>query len=65
MTQSNGGYEVAGPPPTPGLHAALASWCADTGRLITWSRTTGGSLEDIYLDLVARGRAGGGADAHP
>ena len=65
VTPSDGAYEVAGPPPTPGLHAALASWCADTGRLITWSRTTGGSLEDVYLDLVARRRDGGDADARP
>ena len=50
------GYEVAGAAPTPGLVAALASWCAETGRLITLARTTGGSLEDTYLELVTAGR---------
>jgi ABC-2 type transport system ATP-binding protein len=49
-----GGYEVSGTPATPSLVAALATWCGETGRLITWSRATGGSLEDVYLDLVAR-----------
>ena len=53
------GYEVAGVLPTPNLVATLASWCAETGRLITWSRTSGGSLEDTYLDLVAAGRDDG------
>jgi ABC-2 type transport system ATP-binding protein len=46
------GYEVVDVPPTPGLLAALATWCDGAGRLITWSRTNGGSLEDAYLDLV-------------
>ena len=50
------GYEVVGALPAPALVAALASWCAETGRLITWSRTSGGSLEDTYLELVAAGR---------
>jgi ABC-2 type transport system ATP-binding protein len=54
---ATGGYEVADVGPTPTLVAALASWCAQTGRLITSSRTTGASLEDTYLDLVAAGRA--------
>ena len=52
----SGGYEIADVPPTPALLAALASWCVETGRLITWSATSGGSLEDTYLDLVAAGR---------
>ena len=47
------GYEVAGSEPTPALMAALATWCAGTGRLITWSRAVGASLEDAYLELVA------------
>jgi ABC-2 type transport system ATP-binding protein len=46
------GYEVGGAVPTPAVVAALAMWCAENGRLVTWSRTTGGSLEDVYLDLV-------------
>jgi ABC-2 type transport system ATP-binding protein len=51
-----GGYEVADVPPSPVLLAALASWCAEKGLLITSSRTTGGSLEHTYLDLVAASR---------
>jgi len=51
-----GGYEVADVSPTPALVAALASWCADAGRLILWSQTSGGTLEDTYLGLVAPGR---------
>jgi len=51
-----GGYEVADVPPSPVLLAALASWCAEKGLLITWSRTIGGSLEHTYLDLVAASR---------
>ena len=46
------GYEVVDVPPTPALLASLAGWCEATGRLITWSRTSGGSLEDAYLELV-------------
>ena len=56
-----GAYEIADAAPTPALVAALASWCAQTGRLITSWRTTGASLEDTYLDLVAAGRDDAGA----
>ena len=41
----------------PGLDAevvaALAGWCATAGRLVVELRTSGGSLEDAYLELVA------------
>jgi ABC-2 type transport system ATP-binding protein len=56
VTATNGGYHLAGTLPTPGLVAALANWCVESGHLITWSRTTGGSLEETYLELVAAGR---------
>ena len=46
------GYETAAAP-TPAVLTALATWCEREGRLITWSRTIGGTLEDAYLDLVA------------
>ncbi|HET9083074.1 MAG TPA: ABC transporter ATP-binding protein [Candidatus Limnocylindrales bacterium] len=49
----SGGYEVLDVQPTPTLVAAVASWCAGAGCLITSSRTTGATLEDTYLDLVA------------
>jgi ABC-2 type transport system ATP-binding protein len=47
------GYEVVGTSPSPPLLAALADWSAANERLITWSRATGGSLEEAYLDLLA------------
>jgi ABC-2 type transport system ATP-binding protein len=47
-----GRYEVEGVPPTPALIAALATWCASAGRLITDVRASGGTLEDTYLELV-------------
>jgi ABC-2 type transport system ATP-binding protein len=45
------GYETAAAP-TAAMLTALATWCEREGRLITWSRTVGGTLEDAYLDLV-------------
>jgi hypothetical protein len=38
--------------PDAGLVAALAAWCATAERLILELRTSGGSLEDAYLELV-------------
>ena len=58
LTRSGTGYEATGRPPTPSLLSALATWCLQSSRLITWSRTTGASLEDVYLDLVADARSG-------
>jgi ABC-2 type transport system ATP-binding protein len=46
-------YEIEGAPPSPALIAALATWCANAGRLIVESRAVGGTLEDAYLELVA------------
>jgi ABC-2 type transport system ATP-binding protein len=45
-------YETAAAP-TSAMLSALATWCEREGRLITWSRTVGGTLEDAYLELVA------------
>ena len=45
-------YEVVDAPPTPALLRTLAAWCEEAGRLMTWSRATGGSLEEAYLGLV-------------
>ncbi len=50
---TSGSYEVVDVQPTPALVASVASWCAEAGCLITSSRTTGATLEDTYLDLVA------------
>jgi ABC-2 type transport system ATP-binding protein len=51
-------YAVEGVEPDPGLVAALAAWCVDAGRLIVEARTTGGTLEEAYLELVSAGREG-------
>lgn len=50
-------YAVEGVIPDPELVAALAAWCASVGRLIVEARTSGGTLEDAYLELVGAGRA--------
>lgn len=55
-------YIVEDLPPSPALIAALASWCASEGRLITDARATGGTLEDTYLALVGTATAGDGRD---
>jgi ABC-2 type transport system ATP-binding protein len=52
-------YRLDGVAADPGVIAALAASCAAMGALIVDLRTSGGSLEDIYLDLVAAGRGGG------
>jgi ABC-2 type transport system ATP-binding protein len=47
-------YALDGAEPDPALVAAVASWCASAGWLISEIRTGGGSLEDVYLELVGR-----------
>ena len=51
-----GRYAVDGVGPDPALLASLAAWCADVRRLIIEARTSGGSLEEAYLELVNAGR---------
>jgi len=51
-------YRLEGGVPDGELIAALAGWCADGHRLILELRTSAGSLEDAYLELV------GGALSH-
>ncbi len=46
--------EVMDRDPSPELVAAVADACRTVERLIVESRTAGGSLEDAYLELVAR-----------
>ena len=48
-----GRYEIAGAEPTPALLAVVSAWCAASGRLVTESRSVGGSLEEAYLDIVS------------
>jgi len=52
----DGRYVVDDVSPDPGLMAALATWCASAGRLIVEARTTGGSLEEAYLELLTADR---------
>jgi ABC-2 type transport system ATP-binding protein len=59
VVDSTGTYEVAGLAPSPERVAALAAWCAGEGRLITEWRAGRGTLEELYLDLVAGGRPTG------
>lgn len=49
-------YAIEGVVPDPDLVAALAAWCASVGRLIVEARTSGGTLEEAYLELVGAGR---------
>jgi ABC-2 type transport system ATP-binding protein len=51
-SEDTASYEAAAAP-TPAMLTGLATWAERNGRLMTWSRTVGGSLEDAYLDLVA------------
>jgi len=49
-----GSYRIEGAPPNAALVAALAAWCAAAGHLIRELRTTGGTLEEVYLELTGR-----------
>ena len=50
-------YLLEGAAPDAALVAAIAAWCAAADRLIIELRTSGGSLEDVYLELVGAGRS--------
>jgi ABC-2 type transport system ATP-binding protein len=47
-----GYYRVDGVAPDATLVAALAAWCVSTERLIRELRTTGATLEEVYLELT-------------
>jgi ABC-2 type transport system ATP-binding protein len=47
-----GRYCLAGRVPEPGLVAMLATWAAERGLLLHEVRTSGGSLEERFLELV-------------
>lgn len=53
-----GRYRVDGAAPDARVVAAVATWCLGAGRLIVDLATSGGSLEDVYLGLVAAVREG-------
>jgi ABC-2 type transport system ATP-binding protein len=52
----DGWYLVDEVAPEPALVATLAAWCEAAGLLIVEARTSDGSLEDAYLELVRAGR---------
>jgi ABC-2 type transport system ATP-binding protein len=49
-------YRLDGAVPDASLVAAIAGWAVTADRLIVELRTAGGSLEDVYLELVGAGR---------
>jgi len=49
-------YRIDGVPPDAAMVAEVAAWCAGADRLIVDLRVGGGSLEDVYLELVGRRR---------
>jgi ABC-2 type transport system ATP-binding protein len=49
-------YRVEGVVPDAALIAALAGWCVAADRLVVELRSSSGSLEDVYLELVGRDR---------
>jgi ABC-2 type transport system ATP-binding protein len=62
LTDDGGGrYRLDGVAPTPELIARLAAWCATRGILVIDLRTSGGTLEERYLELL--GQDGSGAAA--
>ena len=48
-----GSYRVAGRAPDPDQLAGLAAWAAGRGLLLDEVRTSGGTLEERFLQLVS------------
>jgi ABC-2 type transport system ATP-binding protein len=72
MAEADAGfYRVDGAVPDAALIATLAGWCATADLLIRELRTTGGTLEEVYLELTsgpgpaAGSGAAGGSGATP
>jgi ABC-2 type transport system ATP-binding protein len=62
---SHGRHRLRGRAPDPGVVAALASWCAARGLLLAELRTTGGTLEERFLELIAEtGGPDGASEDH-
>ncbi len=57
-----GYYRVDGVVPDAALVATLAAWCGSADQLIRELRTTGGTLEEVYLELTG-GPAPSGRDS--
>ncbi len=54
-----GRHRLAGREPDPRAVAVLADWCAERGLLLAELRTTGGTLEERFLELIAEPGANG------
>jgi ABC-2 type transport system ATP-binding protein len=50
---AHGRYRLAAATPDPGTVAALAAWCAERGLLIAELHTSGGTLEERFLELIS------------
>ena len=57
-----GRHRLAGREPDPRAVAVLADWCAEHGLLLAEMRTTGGTLEERFLELIAAPDMDEGAD---
>lgn len=57
VDEGGGRYRLDGIEPRPDVIARLASWCDAHGVLIAELRTSGGTLEERYLELLADGAA--------
>jgi len=63
VDEGGGRYRLDGLPPDPGVVARLATWGAEHGASIVEVRTSGGTLEERYLELVGEaGREGADED---
>jgi ABC-2 type transport system ATP-binding protein len=60
-----GRHRLAGRAPDPRAVAILATWCAEHGLLLAEMRTTGGTLEERFLELIAEPDADDLATAAP
>jgi ABC-2 type transport system ATP-binding protein len=52
----SGRHRLAGPGPDPRSIAYLADWCEQRGLLLAELQTSGGTLEERFLELVAGSR---------
>ena len=51
-----GRHRLAGRAPDPRAIAFLADWCEQRGLLLAELRTSGSTLEERFLELIAEGR---------
>ncbi len=58
-----GRHRLAGNPPDPRSIAYLAEWCEERGLLLAELQTSGGTLEERFLELIAESRPDGQAGA--